>query len=220
MDEDLDYYLKYVKPAEFGSDYYKNSKYFDSDTNQYVAYKDSEGFLTFGPGVLVDDSLLKKLGKKKIEEGNKVDRALIDAESESRWRQAVKEAKELRGNTPSRLPIGEMIYQMGLPRVLKFKETLAQIDPKAAKRKALESDWAEQTPERAKEVTDRLQKAMELQQPEPKEKPVFDTAYAVPKPRPQLASDIVDVAPPDEQRTFDDVLRDLNVEVRRLGGRI
>ena len=49
MDEDLDYYLKYVKPAEFGSDYYKNSKYFDSDTNQYVAYKDSEGFLTFGP---------------------------------------------------------------------------------------------------------------------------------------------------------------------------
>ena len=66
-----------------------------------------------------------------------------------------------------------------------------------------------------------------------------ETAYAVPKQRPQLASDIIDLsqavpkanpmrnkdggseaATPDEQRTFDDVLRDLNVEVRRLGGRI
>ena len=191
MDEDLDYYLKYVKPAEFGSDYYKNSKYFDSDTNQYVAYKDSEGFLTFGPGVLVDDSLLKKLGKKKIKEGDKVDQTLIDAESESRWRQAVKEAKNIRGRTPSRLPVAEMIYQMGLPSVLQFKETLAQTDPESAKQKALKSDWAKQTPERAEAVTDRLKEAMELQQPEPKEKPVFETASTESKLRPQLASDIV-----------------------------
>jgi len=194
MDEDLDYYLKYVKPAEFGSDYYKNSKYFDSDTNQYVAYKDSEGFLTFGPGVLVDDSLLKKLGKKKIKEGDKVDQTLIDAESESRWRQAVKEAKNIRGRTPSRLPVAEMIYQMGLPSVLKFKETLAQTDPESAKQNALKSDWAKQTPERAEAVTDRLKEAMELQQPEPKEKPVFETASTESKPRPQLASDIVEAA--------------------------
>lgn len=52
------------------------------------------------------------------------------------------------------------------------------------------------------------------------EVPPLSTASAEPKPRPQLASDIVDVAPPDEQRTFDDILRDLNVEVRHLGGRI
>jgi hypothetical protein len=194
MDEDLDYYLKYVKPAEFGSEYYTNPKYFDSDTKQYVAYKDTRGFLTFGPGVLVDNSLLKKLGKKTIKEGDKVDQSLIDTESENRWQQAVKEAKKLRGDTPSRLPIGEMIYQMGLPSVLKFKETLAQTDPKLAQQKALESNWAEQTPKRAREVTGRLKDAMELEQPEP-------------KPRPQLASDIVEAtAVPAESGGISDLV--------------
>jgi len=171
MDEDLEYYLKYVKPAEFGSTYYKNPKYFDSDTNQYVAYKDSRGLLTLGPGVLVDNNLLKKLGKQSIKEGDKVDQSIIDTESQNRWRQSVKEAKDIRGQTPSRLPVAEMIYQMGLPSVLKFENTLAQIDPELAQQYALDSAWAVQTPNRAREVSTRLKESMELEQPTPKERP-------------------------------------------------
>mgnify|MGYP003648253092 FL=1 len=208
MDKDLEYYFKYVKPMEFGAEYYKNPKYFDKDKNQYVAYKDTRGRLTFGPGVLIDNRLLKKLGKENIEEGDKANQSVIDTESQNRWKQSVEEAEQLRGLTPSRLPIGEMIYQMGLPGVLKFKETLAEIDPERTQQKALKSDWAEQTPERAVEITNRLKEAMELQQPQPKANPMRNKDGGS------------ETAPPDEQRTFDDVLRDLNVEVRRLGGRI
>jgi lysozyme len=53
--------------------------------------------------------------------------------------------------------IGNMTFQMGLGGVLKFKKMLAAIqarDYTAARREALDSAWAKQTPQRAKRVTD------------------------------------------------------------------
>ena len=53
--------------------------------------------------------------------------------------------------------IGNMTFQMGLGGVLKFKKMLAAIQARdyiAARREALDSAWAKQTPQRAKRVTD------------------------------------------------------------------
>ena len=53
--------------------------------------------------------------------------------------------------------IGNMTFQMGLGGVLKFKKMLAALQVKdytTARREALNSAWAKQTPQRAKRVTD------------------------------------------------------------------
>ena len=50
-----------------------------------------------------------------------------------------------------------MTFQMGLGGVLKFKKMLAALQVKdytTARREALNSAWARQTPQRAKRVTD------------------------------------------------------------------
>ena len=52
-----------------------------------------------------------------------------------------------------------MAYQLGVHGVLEFKEMLASLergDCQAARRQALESAWARETPARAKRVTERL----------------------------------------------------------------
>ena len=53
--------------------------------------------------------------------------------------------------------IANMAFQMGLGGVLKFQKMLAALqarDYNAARREALDSAWAKQTPQRAKRVTD------------------------------------------------------------------
>ena len=53
--------------------------------------------------------------------------------------------------------IANMTFQMGLGALLKFKKMLAALqarDYTAARREALDSAWAKQTPQRAKRVTD------------------------------------------------------------------
>lgn len=53
--------------------------------------------------------------------------------------------------------IANMTFQMGLGGVLKFQKMLAALqarDYNAARREALDSAWAKQTPQRAKRVTD------------------------------------------------------------------
>ena len=62
----------------------------------------------------------------------------------------------LQGNNVQRA-VGNMIFQMGLNGVLKFKKMLAALQVKdyaTARREALDSAWAKQTPQRAKRVTD------------------------------------------------------------------
>lgn len=58
--------------------------------------------------------------------------------------------------------IANMAFQMGLGGVLKFKNMLAAIqarDYATARREALDSAWAKQTPQRAKRVTDLFKEA-------------------------------------------------------------
>ena len=53
--------------------------------------------------------------------------------------------------------IANMTFQMGIGALLKFKKMLAALqarDYNAARREALDSTWAKQTPQRAKRVTD------------------------------------------------------------------
>ena len=178
--DDTAYYQTYVQPEEFGSSAYSNPKLFNPKTNEYVAYKDTRGFLTFGPGVLVNENLKRILGKNKLKVGDKAPKSVIDAESIVRWNQSVKEAEGLRGKTDSRLPVAEMIYQMGLPEVLAFKDMLGAVSPEAAETAALDSDWASplQTPRRAREVAARLRESMTSPQPRI-------------KPTPPLASDLI-----------------------------
>ena len=62
----------------------------------------------------------------------------------------------LHGNNVQRA-VGNMTFQMGLGGVLKFKKMLAALQVKdytTARREALNSAWARQTPQRAKRVTD------------------------------------------------------------------
>ena len=176
--DDAAYYQTYVQPEEFDLSKYSSPKHFDPKTNEYVAYKDTRGFLTFGPGVLVNENLKRILGKNKLKVGDKAPKSVIDAESMVRWNQSVKEAEGLRGKTDSRLPVAEMIYQMGLPKVLAFKDTLGAVSPEAAETAALDSKWSRQTPPRAREVAARLRESMISPQPRI-------------KPTPPLASDLV-----------------------------
>ena len=58
--------------------------------------------------------------------------------------------------------IANMTFQMGIGALLKFKKMLAAIqarDYNAARREALNSAWAKQTPQRAKRVTDLFKEA-------------------------------------------------------------
>lgn len=176
--DDAAYYQTYVQPEEFDLSKYSSPKHFDPKTNEYVAYKDTRGFLTFGPGVLVNENLKRILGKNKLKVGDKAPKSVIDAESIVRWNQSVKEAEGLRGKTDSRLPVAEMIYQMSLPKVLAFKDTLGAVSPEAAETAALDSKWSRQTPPRAREVAARLRESMISPQPRI-------------KPTPPLASDLV-----------------------------
>lgn len=56
-----------------------------------------------------------------------------------------------------RRALGNMCFQLGINGLLKFKKMLHALeigDYAGAKREALDSQWAQQTPERAKRVTD------------------------------------------------------------------
>ena len=82
--------------------------------------------------------------------------ALLDNDIERVKAQLAKALPWLQGDNVQRA-LGNMTFQMGLGGVLKFKKMLAALQVKdytAARREALDSAWARQTPQRAKRVTD------------------------------------------------------------------
>jgi GH24 family phage-related lysozyme (muramidase) len=156
-----EYFEEVVRPLEFGDAYFNVPKYYNKNTNSYVAYEDSEGKLTFGAGVLVDKDLMKSMGKKSFKVGDEISQSTIDNEALKRWNSSVRQAKELYPNLTNKQvnPIAEMVYQMGKAGVNQFKDMRKAIeagDADAAKKAALASKWAKQTPKRAKEVAERL----------------------------------------------------------------
>ena len=167
------YYEQYVRPEEFSDAYYQNPKYFDRRNNEYVAYKDSEGYLTFGPGVKVDDQLRRQTGLSSIIEGTQLPRSVIDAIALNRWNQAVNDAKNMVGASDRSLPVAEMVYQMGDAGVRAFENTLDLINRGQGDRAAAasqQSEWARQTPARAARVGQRI--AEFTAPPKPMRKPV------------------------------------------------
>jgi lysozyme len=111
-------------------------------------YRCTEGKLTIGIGFNLED--------------NDLPREVIDLLAEIKMAEVEKGlAKELpwivTRPEPVQRALANMAYQMGLSGLLEFKKMLAALqagDYRGAKIHGLDSKWARQTPDRAKEVTD------------------------------------------------------------------
>lgn len=119
-------------------------------------YKDSLGYSTIGVGRLIDK---KKGGGITKEEAM----MLLDNDIERKSKELFK-ALPWVINAPELIQraLVNMAFQMGVEGVLGFKNTLALIQTKQyvkAADNALQSKWAQQTPNRAKRVTDMIRRA-------------------------------------------------------------
>jgi lysozyme len=112
-------------------------------------YKDHLGFWTIGYGFLVDP---EKGGGLPLEIGEywlryEVDRRV--AALSARWTAFDEQPP------PVQRALGQMAYQLGVNGTLAFRKMLAALeqgDRITAAREALDSNWARQTPERARRV--------------------------------------------------------------------
>jgi LysM repeat protein len=150
-DSNKRYFNDIVKPLEFSDYLYtdKDETHFNPKTNSYKAYKDSKGYLTFGPGVRVDKALKKLFKVQKFEEGkSELPRDEIDKIALKRWDKSIQEAKKLTNLPDDKVkPFAEMVYQMGETGVGKFTNMLKAVkegDFEYAAIHALDSDWAKQ----------------------------------------------------------------------------
>ena len=156
------YYSNEVVPEEFGEYNFNDPTKYNKDSDSYVVYPDTKGKPTLGAGILVDKNFLKTIGKKKLKIGDTVPKDIVESVGLTRWKNSIKEAKELLPNLSEDqvLPLAEMVYQMGKPSVSKFSETLKLYRAgkfKEAANEALDSDWAKKdTSERAKRVAEKI----------------------------------------------------------------
>jgi lysozyme len=118
-----------------------------------TAYKDSLGYWTIGYGFLVDarksDSLPLAVADVWLDYKLQDKIASLDQHLPW-WKTQPEEVQEALVN---------MVYQLGVNGLLKFKTTLSRLekgDREGAAESALKSLWAKQTPERAKRVTDKI----------------------------------------------------------------
>jgi len=116
-------------------------------------YKDTLGYETIGYGFAIKDLKLDENLSSIILE-KKMTILILDCFSRFQWLNA----------QPSVIQevIIEMCYQLGITGVSKFKKMIANIksgDYILAGNEALDSRWAKQTPNRAKELSERLKSA-------------------------------------------------------------
>jgi lysozyme len=115
------------------------------------AYQDHLGYWTIGVGRLIDERKGGGLSMAEIEYllDNDINRVIHDLETSlpgSLWFTLSGKQKQALAN---------MAFQLGLGGLLKFKKMLAALergDLEKAEEEALNSRWAEQTPNRAREV--------------------------------------------------------------------
>ena len=110
-------------------------------------YKDSEGIWTFGYGFNIEDGITKYEAEWLLR--HRVEQRL------DRLEEVIKGWDNLSINRKAALV--NMSYQMGVPRLLKFTETLKLIAAgkhQEASIEMLNSVWAKETPNRAKRVSD------------------------------------------------------------------
>lgn len=117
------------------------------------AYQDHLGYWTIGIGRLIDK---RKGGGITREEAfylleNDIGRALVRLRAELPWFSGLSDARQR--------ALTNMAFQMGVDGLLGFKTTLALMQAgrfDEAAEQALKSKWAQQTPARAKRVTDMI----------------------------------------------------------------
>ena len=116
-------------------------------------YKDSLGFATIGYGHLV-------LPTDSYEEGATYNKEDLDKVFDGDFNIAYSNANQLIKDLPLRhqakCVIIEMVFQLGIGGVSKFKkmwEALKQNDYHTASEEMLDSRWAKQTPKRAEELS-------------------------------------------------------------------
>ena len=119
-------------------------------------YKDHLGNATFGVGHLV-------LPSDDLQEGIEYDDTKIMEFFERDFDQAVKDARSFtKEEDIDPVAFGRVInmaFQLGLPRLLKFKNFqyhLNKCDYQSASDEMLDSRWAKQTPNRANELADTM----------------------------------------------------------------
>ena len=119
-------------------------------------YKDHLGNATFGVGHLV-------LPSDDLQEGIEYDDTKIMEFYERDFDQAVKDARTFtKEENIDPVAFGcviNMAFQLGLPRLLKFKNFqyhLNKCDYQSASEEMLDSRWAKQTPNRANELADTM----------------------------------------------------------------
>ncbi len=112
-------------------------------------YRDTEGHLTIGYGHNLEEGISQKTAEFMLIED--INNAIKDFElriPEEVKKNLTPEGKEV---------LIEMIFQMGINKVLGFKKTLEAIkekDPERAYKEMLDSKWARQCPNRAKELAE------------------------------------------------------------------
>ena len=116
---------------------------------RYSAYQDQGGYTHIGIGTLIDarkggavsDDVIDLMAQEDIE------RNRCDLDKRLPWWRAL--------NSVRQLALEAMAYQLGTPKLFGFTKMLACLqagDWLGAHTHAMNSTWAEQTPDRAKEV--------------------------------------------------------------------
>lgn len=118
-----------------------------------TVYKDSLGFATIGYGHLIVDG-------DPYEEGQDYSKVILDEQFEEDFNIALSGAEKILGvsdmNFKAKCVIIEMVFQLGIGGVSKFKKALKAVDEKdwdTAADEMLNSKWSKQTPERAAELS-------------------------------------------------------------------
>ena len=158
-DSNQRYFNDIVKPLEFSDYLYtdKDETHFNPRTNSYKAYKDSEGKLTFGPGVRANEAFKKLFKGQEFDVGSELPRDVIDKIALERWNKSIEEAKELTKLPDDKVkPFAEMVYQLGKEGVGKFTKMIKAAkegDFGSAAIHAVDSKWAKQIHAAPRKIT-------------------------------------------------------------------
>lgn len=122
------------------------------------AYKDHLGFLTIGFGRMIDKRLGGGITEREatILLENDIANVIRELDRALPWVRSIK--------SPADEAVVNMAFQMGLPRLQQFRKTLEHLKAgryQEAAAEALDSRWAQQTPNRAREVVDLIRQAGE-----------------------------------------------------------
>ena len=110
-------------------------------------YKDSEGLLTIGYGTLIEDGITKEEARLLL--NHRLEKMIGELETRKPM---------VRGlPSPVQSALAQMAYNLGVPRLTKFKKMWSALERKdysTAAIEALDSRWAEQVGTRASRITE------------------------------------------------------------------